>query len=391
MTQQRGQMIKDPTHDGVWRLRWFEGRNSKGKRIYRSKTVHGKRKAAEKELRRILHSKDVGKYGSPSRVTVDELLDKWLDEAHGQRVSGRTLATHRTLLDTHVREVIGHRRIDQLNTLQVQELLNGMSRRRGRKLSPRTHQIVLQLLRSALRKARTWNFIAHDPTDDVEVPRDASQRGKRRVLSIEELRRFLAEAGKRDDRGNSTRWLTLWSLAATTGARPGELLALTWADIDLDRGEILICRALTKDVEGKLLVGPTKTQQTRRVSIDTPVIDTLAAHRLAQREYALGLGPAYDRSGDLVFPTHRGALLHTANVRREYLAVAKAAGITGARGPYDLRHTAASQLLEAGVPVTDVAQRLGHSVDTLTTTYAHALPDNQRRVADIAGKLVFGR
>ena len=101
------------------------------------------------------------------------------------------------------------------------------------------------------------------------------------------------------------------------------------------------------------------------------------------------LGSAYNREADLVFATWTGGPVSHGNLRRAYLAGCKAAKIAGARGPYDLRHTAATLLIEAGVPIKTVSERLGHANASITlNVYVHSTPAQQDRAAEVLGALV---
>ena len=159
-------------------------------------------------------------------------------------------------------------------------------------------------------------------------------------------------------------------LGLTCGLRPGELLGLKWEDVDLDQGVLRVSRAVRR-VGGTAQLGPTKTASSRR-QLRLPAVtgDALRQHRARQlaRQDVMGEQGA---DLDLVFPTSRGTLLDPANLRRALATVTEKAGL-GRWHPHELRHSAASLLSAAGVPLEEVADVLGHASTRVTSaTYRH--------------------
>jgi integrase len=171
----------------------------------------------------------------------------------------------------------------------------------------------------------------------------------------------------------------LWIIAIDSGARPGELFALTWADVNLDRGTIKINKNLVQH-ENEFEVKVAKTKKSKRTIVLTGIgVEALEEHRKAM--LAEGL---YDPAG-LVFCDTRGGYLRTDNARNRSLhGILKKADLPEI-APYALRHSSATLLLMQGEDLRSIADRLGHSTVRLTAdTYAHVLENMQRRSA---GKL----
>ena len=152
-----------------WLVRWHVGTDpGTGKRRYSSKTVHGAKKDAQKLLNSVLRSRDLGTYVEPTHLTLNTYLDRWLRDAAGPKVSPRTLQGYETMLKKHVRPALGDRRLDQLATLEIQALVNRMTERG---LSPRTPQMTHRILKQALSQAVRWRFLAVNPAEGVEIPK----------------------------------------------------------------------------------------------------------------------------------------------------------------------------------------------------------------------------
>lgn len=176
-------------------------------------------------------------------------------------------------------------------------------------------------------------------------------------------------------------------LAVATGARRGELLALQWPDIDLERRQLRITRSLVWTSEGRT-ERDTKTSVKghRTITLGARLTKRLAEHCEQQLELALAAGLRADGhvSSAWVFSHDAGVTPWRGDyATHEFVKLCGRLGITGVR-LHDLRHHLATSLLRQGVPAAKVAQRVGHS-STATTTriYGHWISDD----ADIADEL----
>ncbi len=176
-------------------------------------------------------------------------------------------------------------------------------------------------------------------------------------------------------------------LAAATGARRSELVALRWRNVDVPEGVVRIERGVVMGPTG-LVEKDTKTHAARRVALDDGTVQLLAAHRarMAARaamcrveltEDAFVFSNSGDGSGSW-FPD---------SVTRAFKRLCITEGLPDAR-LHDLRHFA-SQLLSAGVDVRTVAGRLGHrNAATTLNVYAHFLEQADRSAADVIGRVI---
>lgn len=172
--------------------------------------------------------------------------------------------------------------------------------------------------------------------------------------------------------------------------RPGELLALHWADLVLDgpEPEARVRRSLSKDDHGRRVFKRTKTEKGRSVSLMPEVVEALRAHRRRQDgERLLYSGPWKDQ--DLVFPNKTGSPMDWDNITaRNYKPLREKAGLPETTRLYDLRHTFATLWLESGEHPKILQEILGHSRISVTLdTYSHVIPHMQREVMGRFGKM----
>jgi integrase len=186
------------------------------------------------------------------------------------------------------------------------------------------------------------------------------------------------------------RLAALWMVLATTGLRRGEASGLRWSDIDLDRATLTVRVQLVRHGRNLVLTEP-KTERSRRsIRLSTRTVAALRAHQARQQEERLAAGPAWQEWHDegLVFTRPDGAPLSPANLRLPLNQALRRAGLPHLR-VHDLRHTAATILLRASIPVSTVSAMLGHESAALTyRVYAHVIPDDQQRAADAIDELL---
>jgi integrase len=170
------------------------------------------------------------------------------------------------------------------------------------------------------------------------------------------------------------------------GLRVNECLALRWADVDLERATLRVEHSLTHTGQGKRQLGDTKTERSRR-SMDLPAVavKALKAQRkqqMAEQARAGSQGFAWCDDEGLIFTAVNGIPASDSSVRKDFARCLRAAGLSPMR-LHDLRHSCATILLAAGLPVNVVSEIMGHSSAAITwSVYGHTLPATRRVAAD---------
>lgn len=338
-------------------------------------------------LERLRQDHAGGSLNTDPEQTVKAFLTSWLDDVARPRVRESTLASYRRSLERHVLPELGRTALGKLTPQQVQRLLAKLATGdpvAGRKpLAASTIQVVRTTLVSALNQALKWGLIRRNVAALVDPPR--SSRVDRRVLRGEQLHTLLESA-------QGERLYPLLLLAAYSGMRRGELLALAWDDVDTRRGVLRVGHTMRR-IKSGWIRGETKTAKSRRsFALPAPAISALEDWRLAQRRERVQAGDGWvGNTWDLVFTRPDGRPLngHAANT-----ALSRALTVAGipAMRFHDLRHTAASLLLDAGVDIGRVSDQLGHASAYITATvYRHKLVRDDPTVARTLESLIRPR
>jgi integrase len=181
-----------------------------------------------------------------------------------------------------------------------------------------------------------------------------------------------------------------WWVAVMTGLRRGELLGLRWRDVDLDARQVTVVQTLTA-IDHHIVIGPgTKTGKGRTVELDAATVGELRAHRArqAQEHLAIGTRPV-DTS--LVFTRPDATPLDPDRFSERFIRLVERHPELPRLRFHDLRHTHASVPLRAGVPITVVSRRLGHSSIAITgDVYQHVNSEMAGDAAERAAALIFG-
>jgi integrase len=354
------------------------GRDAQGRRLRRYETVRGTRREANRVLADLLRdAMDGALRASPGRMTLASYLDKWLADHAAHKVSPKTFERYSELLRLHVVPELGHQRLSKVHPMQLEALY---ARLLGKSLSPRTVVQVHRVLHAALASAVRWGVLGRNPGGVAEPPR--FERGEVRALGEAEIQALLRAA-------HGTRYYVPVLLALGCGLRRGEILALRWEDINLNAGTIRVARA-TEQTRGGIRVKETKTGRIRVVVMPALIAEALRRQRTEQAAMRLRLGPMWEQAG-LVCPNTTGKLWTPRDFTACFHAFVRRGNIIPRFRFHDLRHTHASYLLQAGIPVRAVAERLGHQTTAMTLdVYGHVLPGTQERAAAEADRLLRG-
>lgn len=350
---------------GVWRVvveAGIDPATGKRKRIVRH--FRGRKCEAEDFMARLITELERQEFVEPTKVTVGEWLDIWLNEYKKPNLRPTTWESYEELIRIHIKPAIGRMPLRELRPEHLQKLYNDKLKE-GK--SPRTVRYVHSLIHQALKQAVKSRLAARNAAEATEPPRQVKREA--RFLAPEEESRFLSALG-RDRLGPAI--LTLLG----TGLRRGELLGLTWRDVDLENGVLRVRENLVELRKGPRRQEPKSEASRREVPLPRLVAEALRRHK--ERMEREG---SYRPDGP-VFCTSKGTEIHPRNFNRKFEQLRKRAGLEGV-SPHVLRHTFATRLLELGQDLKVVQELLGHSQISVTAdTYAHVTERLKRQAAD---------
>jgi integrase len=362
---------------GVWQVRVSLGRDPKTKRYrYVATTVHGGRRAAQREAARLVKEANDGKVPL-ERETLAGLLERWIAHIEARGRAPKTLLENRRLAAV-IAEELGERELRKLRGRDLDGFYDGLRKRGLSATSVRRYHAVLS---ASLNQAVRWGLLEHSPASQATPP--GLERNEAPTPSPEKIKRLIEAAQEVDPE-----FATLLFVAATTGCRRGELCGLQWSDVDLETSSLTVRKSVS-DLPGGVQIRTTKTGMIRRMALDAATIAVLAAQRELAMSRCASVGTTlapdafvWSQAPDFGQPLRPG------RITTQFSELRSEVGVLNLRF-HDLRHFAATVMLAGGVDVRTVAGRLGHARPTLTLqTYAHVMDVTDRRAADILAKSI---
>jgi integrase len=336
---------------GRWRGVVSLGFGPDGKRIRRK--VSGKTRAVVQERLKALHSDlDSGVKASPN-YTVRRAAQDWLAEGLEGR-SAKTVKKNENVL-APILTAIGSRRLRELTADDVRQALTAMATRYSNAAVAMGHNALTR----AIRHAEGRDLVGRNVATLVDTPKGQAGRPSK-SLTLDQASAVLTAA-------QGTRMHAYIALCLATGIRTEEARALRWEHVSFGDPDaeppIPASAAVWRSVRAH---GDTKTEKSRRtLALPHMAVDALRLHKERQDQDRHADGERWDDQ-DVVFATRTGAALDAANVRREFRAACKAAGIGPGWTPRELRHSFVSLMSSTGVPVEEIARLAGHT-STRTT------------------------
>lgn len=369
--------------EGSWELRVYLGRDPlTGEKRSKYKTVKGGKREAQRALAAMVADTD-GSSLAPASGTVSELLKRWYDNAVADFSPSTALETT-NFIRRYIEPGLGPFSVARLRTEDIDKLYRELRRRGGKDgkpLAPATVRRAHVIVHRALEQAVRWGWIRSNPAHKAQVPRIPAP--DIRPPAPSELVRLFALAEEADPTFATFLWV-----AAATGARRSELLALRWSDIDGASSRMTIARGIVNGPSG-FVVKDTKTHGVRRVALDPKTTEILEEHH-RRAEKAAGFCGVVMAPDAYVFSheADSSAPWRPDSTTRAFRLLVERAGVPGVR-LHDLRHYVATRLLAAGVDVRTVAGRLGHrNASTTLNVYAHFVQDADDEAAAVLARLL---
>jgi integrase len=321
----------------------------------------------------------LGTRGEDVKVVRDErtfgaYFTDWL-KTHGAKKWGAMTCEQNAKRAAYAIRKFGDVPLLELTHMQLERGLAELLAKGGRKdgpLSRKTVRSVEALIAQALKKAAKDHFIGANPMDLVD--RTPANKTEVQIPQADDYEKLL-------DVMQGTRYYAFAVMAAASGCRRGELLALKWSDLDAKTGMLAVAKSVSVTKAGGLEIKTTKSRKSRFVRISRATLRVLLEHRkLVEHEKEL-FGAGY-KPHDLIFPTPDGSYYSPDRVTNRISEFMAKAGINASL--HSLRHLHASMMLSMHVPIPIVSKRLGHANSQVTLEiYSHAMKNDESAAADL--------
>ena len=353
---------------GSWRVQVIIG----GQRIGQT---FKKKSDALNWLRKMQSQAEQGIDYIGSMISLGDYLNQWLDSARsGLRV--KTADQYNRLIQNHIILHLGNFPLKDLRLSKIEQFYGTLI---SLGLGARTVRIVHSVLPRAFEKAVMYRLLTSNPAHGATLPK--YQHAEMQVWDEFQVIQFLSAA-------HSSRYEALYHLAVKTGMRQGELLGLKWPDLQWRNGTLLVQRQVQKiPRQGWKFLSPKTKAGRRAIKVGDATLQVLRLHRERQELEKAVLGDGWKEHG-LIFTSKVGTPGDPSNLRLDFNRIIAEAGLPKIRF-HDLRHTAASLMLNHGVPVIVASKRLGHSQPSTTLdVYGHLYHEMQNDAARIMDELV---
>lgn len=360
--------------NGSWRVQLYH----QGKRL--SFTANTKRECQQwlEETRKLFSD---GASIESLTIKVHSFLKLWLKNKKGT-VSDKVYNQYAQVTRDYITPNIGAIKLRDITPLKLISLYNQQLRNKRNKIVGwRTKRLIHTILHQAFQDATIWGYLTRNPAHGISPPKRDSK--EIRILSPSNASQLLATAQLINDP-----LYPFIHTALNSGMRLSELKALRWDDIKMESHTIRVDKQIKRKKGGGFIFTPPKTEAGKRtIELGQETIAAIKVQREMQYKQMSLAGDDW-QDHNLIFTTSRGTPLQSKYVRRRFYALLEKAGVPKIRF-HDLRHTAASLMLNSGIPVIIVSKRLGHSSVSVTLdTYGHFIPEMQQGIGDTLDKLI---
>lgn len=346
-----------------------------GKRKQKWYTIHGDKKDAEKFLTEKLRELDTGTLIDSKNINVRQYFNYWYEQHCLTKLAPTTYESYRRNLDNYILEELGYIRLEDLQPMHLQSFYTKCSKNG---LSNKTILYFHRIIHCALNQAMKWQFIIRNVADCVDTPKPKKYNAK--FLNDKEVLELINVI-------TNTELYIPVMIAIATGMRRGEILGLTWKNVDLENGIIRVTQALYPTKEGLVILHPKTENSIRNISIPLTLLNILKEHKKNQNKIKVKLGNNYI-DNDLVCCIINGQPIHPTTLNHKFHNLLKKNHLPLIRF-HDLRHSHASLLLKEKVPAKVISERLGHSnVNITLNLYSHIYKETNMEVANTFDKFL---
>lgn len=347
-----------------WEGRCTVGYNlGTGKQIQRSITGKTQKEVAQK-MRELTSEVDSGSYIDPCKMTVAQYLELWQTE-YLRSIKPNTAYSYRRVCANHIIPGLGAVKLTRLTPLMVQQFYNGLENKKtGEELSPKTVHNIHGILHKALQRAVALKYISSNPADAIGIDLPIDDDTEIRPMEDEEVVKFIEGI-------QTHRYRLVFLIALFTGMRQGEVLGLSWDNVDWKNNILMIRQQLQIDrATREYIIDTPKHRKKRMIVVAPAVMDLLREQQEIQTEQK-SHAKTWRNKWNLVFTREDGSNVPLTSLGNSYKRLVRKLDCDDRRF-HDLRHSFASTSLENGDDVKTVQENLGHHSAAFTLKqYGH--------------------
>lgn len=341
------------------------------KRINHYETFYGGKREAVLRENEIKQQIKNNTFVKKSKITMQELLEEWL------KYSKEIWSPKTYISNVHwcnvISKVIGHIKLQDINVKILEDFYNEI--RQNTSYSDKTIQHFYTIINTSLKRAILWGYIINNPNSSIEKPK--VRKKEIQFYNPEDVEKLLSVL-----KNESLKYQAIIYLALDSGCRRGELLGLTWEDIDFDKKTIIINKSVQYTKELGIFEKVTKTQSSDRVIyISDNTINILKLYHKEQLENKIKLGNRWENS-KRIFTNSFGGAMHPDTPSQILERIIKKYNLKRISF-HGLRHTSISLQISSGIQAQIISKRAGHSNIGIThSIYSHFFDSELKDVAD---------
>ena len=340
-----------------------------GKRKIKEKGGFRTKKEAQTALREAIADFETKGYVTKNTdYTLNEYIEYWYETVAKTYLKQSTLELYDRTIRNHIKDEIGYIKLNSVTPVILQ---NFFSKKQQEDISISLIRNIKNILNNTLKLAFKQGYIKQNPMLLVELNKRKDKKNEIRVISKDELNIIF-------DKVKGTKYYIPFFIALQTGMRLGEILGLTWDDIDFENKKLTINKALQfTNEKGLSLETPKTTSSHRTILIPQSLIDELKKWQKVQADILQQHSISGSSSHNFICSHEDGSPLNPKFTSSHVKRLSDRLGINFKF--HDFRHTHATMLLEAGANIKVIQQRLGHSdITTTLGVYSHVTSDGEQ-------------
>jgi len=399
------------------------GRDINGKQIIETTTFNPDEAKTEKQNQKALEKfafefeekVKSGKYLSGEKLTYQDYIKLWLKDYAEKQLQTTTIERCTSSLDNIILPELGHLKLSKILPLHLQTLYNKLLENgytvngKHKSYNANTIKRIHQIISSTLNTAVQWQLIDSNPCKRIKPPKVTRNPADIKHFTLEEAQIFLsilneeytvAHYGRTKKDGSDsarhvethtipTQFKVFFNMALFGGLRLGELIALTWDDIDFKNFSVSITKSTAKTKDGMITKEPKTKSSIRTITLSQNLIQMIKKYRAEQNTLRLSLG-SFWKGNNYLFIQSDGSQMHISTPYHVFKKIIDRHNKTAPDNEklpeitlHGLRHTSATLLIAQNVDVRTVSARLGHSdCSTTMNIYAHSLQALDRQASD---------